>query len=56
MWLRQEYKRGSFQVLYLLTLDMPADGLTKNLPRFKFEHFRNLLKLQDTRAMLPKLG
>jgi hypothetical protein len=56
MWLRQEHKRGSFQVLYLPTLDMPADGLTKNLPRFKFEHFRNLLKLQDIRAMLPESG
>jgi hypothetical protein len=45
MWLRQEHKRGSFQVLYLLTLDMPIDRLTKNLLRFKFKHFRNLLKL-----------
>jgi hypothetical protein len=33
MWLRQEYKKGSFQVTYLPTNDMPADGLTKNLSR-----------------------
>jgi hypothetical protein len=55
MWLRQEHQKGSFQVLYLETNKMPADGLTKNLPRYKFEHFRALLNLQDARARVEEL-
>jgi hypothetical protein len=31
MWLRQEYLKGLFEVEYLLTADMLADGLTKAL-------------------------
>lgn len=54
MWLRQEHQKGSFKVAYLATKDMPADGLTKSLPRHKFEHFRALLNLQDARALLDK--
>ncbi|RYP29703.1 hypothetical protein DL768_011208 [Monosporascus sp. mg162] len=49
MWLRQEQSRGSFNVTYLPTAKMPADGLTKALPRQQFEHFRSLLNLQDLR-------
>lgn len=49
LWLRQEYEKGSFSVVYLATKDMPADGLTKNLPRAKFEHWMSLLNLQDIR-------
>nr|CEG03241.1 unnamed protein product [Fusarium acuminatum CS5907] len=45
MWLKQEYEKGSFKVAYLATADMPADGLTKALPRQKFEHFRALLNM-----------
>lgn len=56
LWLRQEYGRGAFEVAYLPTADMPADGLTKNLPRHKFEQFRALLNLQDTRHILTKGG
>jgi len=52
MWLRQEHQKGSFEVSYLPTSDMPADGLTKNLPRYKFEHFRALLNLQNLQAEL----
>ena len=51
LWLRQEYARGAFQLTYLATKDMPADGLTKNLSRAKFEHFRTLLNLQDIRQL-----
>lgn len=52
MWLRQEYAAGKFVVTYLATDEMPADGLTKNLSRQKFEHFRELLNLQDTQAIV----
>ncbi|RYO77619.1 hypothetical protein DL764_010202 [Monosporascus ibericus] len=51
MWLRQEQSRGSFNVTYLPTAQMPADGLTKALPRQQFEHFRSLLNLQDSRQV-----
>jgi len=34
---------------------MPANGLTKNLPRYKFERFKALLNLYDAREDLGKL-
>jgi len=52
MWLRQEYAKGRFQVTYLPTAEMPADGLTKVLPRQKFEHFRSLLNLKDIQSKI----
>jgi hypothetical protein len=55
MWLRQEHQKSTFQVVYIPTNDMPADGLTKNLPRYKFEHFRSLLNLQDARSKIERL-
>jgi hypothetical protein len=55
MWLRQEHSKGVFQVTYLQTSSMPADGLTKNLPRYKFENFRALLNLQDVRAKIETI-
>ena len=55
MWLRQEHRKGTFQVSYLPTGDMLADGLTKNLPRQKFEHFRVLFNLQDIRGKVEQL-
>jgi len=47
MWLKQEFKKGRFQVEYLSTDQMPADGLTKALQRAKFERFRSMLNLVD---------
>ena len=38
-WARQEAKKGSFEVKYLPTNEMPVDGLTKALDRGKFERF-----------------
>jgi len=52
MWLRQEYAKERFQVTYLPTAEMPADGLTKVLPRQKFEHFRSLLNLKDIQSKI----
>ena len=54
LWLRQEHAKGQFQLTYVPTADMPADGLTKNLSRPKFEHFRSLLNLQDIRQAVEK--
>lgn len=53
-WLRQEYSKGSFEIPYLPTDQIPADGLTKVLDRQKFERFRALLNLQDTRSVTEK--
>jgi hypothetical protein len=55
MWLKEQYSRGSFEVTYLPTNEMPADGLTKNLSRAKFEHFRGLLNLRDMRGNIEEL-
>ena len=52
LWLRQEHAKGSFEVVYLPTTQMPADGLTKSLPRQRFEHFRALLNLADMRHLM----
>ena len=38
-WVRQEAKKGQFEVKYLPTNQMPADGLTKALDRGKYEQF-----------------
>ena len=38
-WLRQEAKKRSFEIKYLPTTEMPADGLTKALDKGKFDRF-----------------
>ncbi|KAF2970752.1 hypothetical protein GQX73_g2825 [Xylaria multiplex] len=54
MWVKQEHRKGSFKVVYLPTDQMPADGLTKNLPRAQYEHFRALINLQDASHLVQK--
>ncbi|KAL2267988.1 hypothetical protein VTJ83DRAFT_2834 [Remersonia thermophila] len=56
MWAREQVEKGTFGVEYLQTAQMPADGLTKNLSRQRFEHFRKLLNLQDTTKLVQDLG
>ena len=55
MWLKQEFRKGKFEIGYLPTEDMPADGLTKALSRQKFEHFRSLLNLADVQDKIEGL-
>jgi hypothetical protein len=38
-WLRQEAKKGSLEIKYLPTTEIPADGLTKALDKGKFDRF-----------------
>jgi hypothetical protein len=45
---------GAGRALPIPTKDMPADGLTKNLTRQNFEHFRGLINLQDTQALVMR--
>ena len=47
MWLRQEHAKGIFEVVYLPTNEMPADGLTKYLPKQKLIKFKQLLGIMD---------
>jgi len=46
-WLRQEVQRKNIHINWIPTAKMPADGLTKALPRQKHETFIRLLGLVD---------
>jgi hypothetical protein len=46
-WLRQEVQRGTISVEYIPSASMPADGLTKALPRNKWQAFLNHLNLVE---------
>ena len=46
-WLRQEVQAGCIRLDWLATNDMPADGLTKALPRQRHERFVRQLGLVD---------
>ena len=46
-WLRQEVQAGRIRVDWVPTKDMPADGLTKALPRQRHESFIRQLGLVD---------
>jgi hypothetical protein len=46
-WARQEVQNNTFTVAYLETDKMPADGLTKSLPRTKFKLFVKQLGLVE---------
>ena len=45
-WLRDVVDSGLVAPEYLPTDEMPADLLTKALPRVKVEHFRRLMGLE----------
>jgi hypothetical protein len=51
MWIRQEVETGRLQISWKPTNEMPADGLTKVLPRQKHLDFVKQLGLTD----VPKL-
>jgi hypothetical protein len=46
-WLRQEVANGVLQIQWVPTAEMPADGLTKALPRQRFDIFVKQLGLVD---------
>ena len=54
-WLKQEYATGRIQVEWKETAEMIADGLTKALPKIKFNRFVNQLGLQDIGERLSKI-
>ena len=51
-WLRQEVQEGRIKIEWVNTNEMPADGLTKALPRQKHEKFVQLLGLVDVKDLL----
>jgi Reverse transcriptase (RNA-dependent DNA polymerase)/Pol polyprotein, beta-barrel domain len=55
LWLRQEVQAGHVFTEYLPTSDMPADGLTKALPRGRLEVFRRQLGLTDIEPLIYTL-
>jgi len=55
MWLRQEHAKGSFQVTYLPTKEMPADGLTKYLPGLQFQRFKELINIQSAESQIKAI-
>jgi hypothetical protein len=52
MWLRQEVEQKRILVSWVPTDQMPADGLTKVLPRPKHESFVKQLGLKDIRSLI----
>jgi hypothetical protein len=51
-WLRQEVQAGRIKLEWASTTNMPADGLTKALPRQKHEHFVAQLNIVDIEGLL----
>lgn len=51
-WLRQEVQAKRLRITWVPTAEMPADGLTKALPRQKHEVFIKQLGLVDIRKQL----
>jgi hypothetical protein len=51
-WLRQEVQAGRIDIEWMPTAEMPADGLTKQLPRQKHEEFVRQLNLVDISEQL----
>jgi hypothetical protein len=53
-WLRQEVQAGRLSMVWTPTVDMPADGLMKALPRQKYEKFVKQLGLIDIGHLLEE--
>jgi hypothetical protein len=53
-WLRQEAQEGRIAIKWVSTREMPADGLTKLLPRQEHEAFRNMINLVDIADHIEK--
>jgi len=51
-WLRQEVDAGNINIEWTSTSDMPADGLTKALPRQKHEAFVSQLNIVDITGLI----
>ncbi|KAJ6187229.1 hypothetical protein N7519_002137 [Penicillium mononematosum] len=52
LWMKQEVNAGRTNVYWIPTAEMPADGLTKILPRQKQQAFRHLLGMREIRYLI----
>ena len=52
LWVREEHHRGNINVTWVETSRMAADGLTKPLPKSKFEQFIKQLGMEDVSSMI----
>ena len=55
-WLRQEVQQGRIKTQWIPTAEMPADGLTKSLPRQRHEKFVQQLGLVDISDRLKSIS
>ncbi|KAJ6163950.1 hypothetical protein N7470_002622 [Penicillium chermesinum] len=55
-WLYERIQRGDIELKWISTSQMPADGLTKILPRSKFEESRRKLGMEDIRHLIEPYG
>ena len=53
-WLRQEYAMRRVLFQWKATKEMIADGLTKALPKQKFQNFINIIGMVDIKEQLTK--
>jgi hypothetical protein len=56
MWLKQEHAKGTFTVTYMKTSKMPANKLTKALPRQAYKRFLAHLNLYNISNLTGKQG
>ncbi|KAM3509956.1 hypothetical protein MY10362_000299 [Beauveria mimosiformis] len=52
LWLKQEYLSGRFKLTFMATKDMPADGLTKNLPKQSFLLWKAHIGMAEAKRMI----
>ena len=52
LWMRQEYRRGTVNLKYIASADMPADGLTKALTKQQLHRFYQQINLVDIQPLL----
>ena len=52
LWMKQEVSARRIHVDWIPTAEMPADGLTKVLPRQKQQRFRDLLGMREIRHLI----
>jgi hypothetical protein len=55
-WVRQEVQEHRLQLEWLPTANMPADGLTKVLPKQKHQQFVHQLRLTDISVLISTIS
>ena len=51
-WLRQECQKGNIKLEWIETNQMPADGLTKLLPKQKHQNFLRQLNMVNIKGKI----